>query len=132
MMMCGYEVGARSGFIRKAEIFASNFSALENDLNTLPRNLGKFTHWCDIVSQKVRILKNFLLQFEPPMKRRMCTGPMDINNVGMCELYSSGSSQGQIPDLCEHGNKNSVSLKVRNFFTSRSNFTFLNVTQHGV
>ena len=65
------------------------------------------------------------------MKRKMRTGPMDIN-VAMCELHSSGSSQGQIPDPCEHGNKNYVPLKVRNFFTSQSNFTFLNVTQHSV
>jgi hypothetical protein len=62
----------------------------------------------------------------------MRTGPMDINNVAMCELHSSGSSQGQIPDLCEHGKNNSVSPKVRNFFTSPSNFTFLNATQHSV
>jgi len=41
MMLCYYEVGARSGFIRKAEIFTSNFLALANDLNTLPRKLGK-------------------------------------------------------------------------------------------
>jgi hypothetical protein len=57
---------------------------------------------------------------------------MDVNNVAMCELHSSGSSQGQIPDSREYGNKNSVSWKVRNFFTSQSNFRFLNVTQHGV
>jgi hypothetical protein len=37
---------------------------------------------------------------------------MDINSVATCELYFSGSGQGQIPDPCEHDNKNSVSLKV--------------------
>jgi len=57
---------------------------------------------------------------------------MDISNVAMRELYSSGLSQGQISDLCEYGNKNSFSLKVLNFFSRPSNFTFLNVTQHGV
>jgi len=35
----------------------------------------------------------------------MRTGPMEFNNVAMCELHSSGSSQGQIPEPCEHGNK---------------------------
>ena len=62
----------------------------------------------------------------------MRTVQMDINNVALRELYSSGLSPGQISDLCEQGNKNSFPLNVRGFFSSRSNFTFLSVTQHGV
>jgi len=60
-MLCYYEVRAGSGLICKAEMFASNFSALENYFNILPRKMGEDypMMWYHIPVDKN--LKNILL-----------------------------------------------------------------------
>jgi hypothetical protein len=132
MILCYYEVGAQRDLNYKVEIFTSNFSALENNLNNFPQILGKDypLTWHYITEDKRS--QGFPAVIRISNDGKNAHGQMDINNVVMCELYFSGSSQGQIPDTFEHGNENSVSLKVRNFFTSQSNCTFFNVTQHDV
>jgi hypothetical protein len=132
MMLWYYEVGTQSDLMHRAEIFASNFSTLKNGLNTFPRNLGK-----DYPFRLHYISEDKSSQLFPAVigtsnDGKNAQGQVNINNVIMCELYYSFSSQGQIPDTYEHGNKNSVSLKVHNFFTSRSNCIFFSVTQHDV